>query len=218
MILEGFARRFMPLKGGKNQDELRLTHAESVAVAQVEPPGLEMARAGRRFYLGYNGTAPTGVAPVQAFPTTAAQWAVWNGDFYKSYVIEELGAILLSGTNAVGGTLLACIFGLPTEEGLAEATGVAIANGSGSAVGSKAVVKSGVTITNPAVPVWFPIADTALSAIATLPSTIIANRAVGGRVIVPPQSGLGLAVLAPAGTSQTFLPFASWAEIELDLE
>jgi hypothetical protein len=194
-----------------------LTHQESLAVGQVEPIGFEMTRAGRRQYLAYNGTAPTGIAPVQAFPTTAAQWVIWNADPIKHYVIKSLGAILISGTNAVGGTLLATIFQAPAQIG-ANAAGLTTMNGSSSTFASKAIIKSAVTITGPAAPNWAPVADAILSGVATLPSTIIVNRGVDGRIIVPAGMGLGLCVLAPAGTTQLFLPIAEWVELESDIE
>src|SRR2546428_345067 len=102
MILEGVYRRFAALRSGKGALDLRLTHAESLAVAQVEPEGYELTRAGRRFYIAYNGTGPTGIAPVVALPTTAAQWAIWNADPSKSYIITYLGAFLSAGTPGAG--------------------------------------------------------------------------------------------------------------------
>ncbi len=66
MILEGVYRRFVALKGGKAPLDARFTHQESLAVAQVEPEGFEFTRAGRRFRSAFNGTGPTGIAPVQA--------------------------------------------------------------------------------------------------------------------------------------------------------
>src|SRR5947207_2353188 len=110
MIFEGTYRRFMGLRSGKAPLDARLTHQESLAVCAVEPPGFEMTRAGRRFYISYNGTAPTGIATVQVLPTTAAQWVIWNADAAKTYFFKALGAMVLSGTPGVGGQLLAAIF------------------------------------------------------------------------------------------------------------
>src|SRR2546427_8778674 len=105
MIFEGIYRRFIPLKSGKGQLDVRLTHQESLATALVEPEGFEMSRAGRRFRSAFNGTAPTGVVPVVAFPTTAAQWVLWNGDTAKAYVMNVVGAMqLVAGPTGVGGT------------------------------------------------------------------------------------------------------------------
>lgn len=217
MILEGVYRRFIPLKSGKGPLDARLTHQESLAVAQIEPTGFEMTRAGRRFYLSWNGTAPTGIAPVQAMPTTAAQWAITNNDSYKTYHFKELGAFPFSGTPGVGGLVLACVFNTPAQTGFA--TGVAVASGSNSALGSKAAIKSGVTITAPALPNWFPVAFNPPGAAgAGVGGTVILNTEVNGRISVQPGQSLGLAVLALAGTTPLFLPIAEWVEVEADME
>lgn len=217
MIFEGIYRRFAPLRAGKGPIDARFTHQESLAVSLVEPEGFEMTRAGRRFRSAFNGTAPTGIAPVQAIPTTAAQWVLWNGDLVKSYVMTSVGVILFSGTQGVGGTVLGALFNTPSQQGLASATGLAVQNMSGSAIGSKAVIKSAITLTGPAVPLWSPV--------AALPDA--ADTAGGqagpisdmkGRLIIPPQMGLAIAVLSAAGTTPLFLPFFDWLELESDLE
>ena len=41
------------------------------------------------------------VLGTQAFPTTAAQWALWNGDLVKSYVFEALGVAIDLGPAGV---------------------------------------------------------------------------------------------------------------------
>jgi hypothetical protein len=218
MILESVYRRFQALRVAKGPLDARSTFTESLAVAQVEPDGHEMTRAGRRFSIGWNGTAPTGIAPVQAMPTTAAQWVLWNGDQAKTYALTALGALLFSGTKGLGGTLLATIFSTPSQQDLAQATGVAIVNHSASAIGSKAVVKSGITLTGPGVPVWTPVAEDILAVATIGPATAIINRIKAGRLAIPPQKGLGLVVLAPAGTTPLYLPIAEWIELETDME
>lgn len=218
MLFEGIYRRFVPLRVAKGQIDARFTFTESLAVEQVSPPGHEMTRAGRRFHIGYTGTVPTGIAPVQAFPTTAAQWAIWNGDLSKSYSFTALGALLFSGTKGLGGQLLACIFQLPTQSGLAQQAGVTPQSASFSAIGSKAVIKSGIVITNPALPNWMPIAEDVLAVATVGPANAIINRSLDGRILVPPGAGLGLAVLAPAGTTPLYLPIAEWIEVETDQE
>jgi hypothetical protein len=217
MIAEGIYRRFQALKNGKGPIDARFTFAESIATAQVEPDGHEMTRSGRRFSIGW-GAAPTGIAPVQAIPTTAAQWVIWNGDLAKSYVLTALGALLFSGTKGLGGTLLATLFNTPSQQGLAQAAGAAIVSHSGSAIGSKAVIKSGITLTGPVAPNWTPIAEDMLAVATVGPATVMADRLKAGRIIIPPQMGLGLAVLAPAGTTPLYLPIAEWLELETDLE
>lgn len=218
MIFEGIYRRFQALRVAKGPLDARFTFTESLAVAQVESPGHETTRAGRRFYLGYNGTVPTGIAPVQAFPTTAAQWVLWNADPAKTYFIESIGAMLLSGTSGLGGELLAALFQAPAQTG-ASAAGLAIASASGSNIGSKAKIKSAVTITDPATPAWFHVAEQLSAAAVVGPASCIANRASLRTIVaIPPGFGLGLVVLAPAGTTPLYLPTAEWVELETDME
>jgi hypothetical protein len=216
MIFEGTYRRFIGLRGGKAQIDARFTDQESLAVGGVEPAGFEMTRAGRRFFLGFTGTVPTGIAPVQAFPTTAAQWAISNADAAATYFFKTLGALLFSGTSGLGGELLACIFQTPAQQGFA--AGLAVQNAANSARGSKAAVKSGVTITAPTLPNWFPVAEQIAGAAQIGPASSIANRQLDGRIAVPPGFSLGLAVLAPAGTTPLYLPIAEWIEQETDME
>lgn len=221
MIFEGIYRRFQALRVAKGPIDARFTFTESLAVGQVDAPGWEMTRAGRRFYIAYNGTVPTGIAPVQAFPTTAAQWAVWNPDPAKAYILRALGALLFSGTQGLGGQLLACLFRAPASLGV-HATGLAIASGSkisqGNFPGSNAIIKSGVTITDPTLPNWFPVAEDIGAAARVGPLASIINRQLEGRVVIPTGMGLGLAVLAPAGTTPLYLPVAEWEELETDIE
>lgn len=217
MDLIATVRREIKVAAGPQRD-LRLTTLESLATAELEPLCFEASRAGRRFFFGYSA-APTGIAPVQALPTTAAQWTLFNGENPggKCYAIEQLGEYLTSGTPGAGAVLLGCFFTLPASSGASQA-GIAIQNASSSSIGSKAIVKSGVTITTPAAPVWFPIAQSDSPNVAAFPgSANLSNRDLQGRLVLPPQTGLGLAVLAPAGTSPLFAPWAVWCELDTDL-
>lgn len=219
MIFEGIYRRFAALKSGRGPIDARFTLAESLAVAQVEPPNLEMTRAGRRILLG-NGAAITGIAPVQALPTTVAQWTIFNNDPSASYWIEELGMYLTSGTPGVGAMLLAALFQTPSGAANANDAGISISNASIAASRvSKAVVKSAITATKPAAPTWYPIASNASPNVtAFASSTFLENRNIQGAIVIPPGYGLGLNVVAPAGTTPLFAPFGRWVEFESDLE
>lgn len=217
MILEGVYRRFIPLRSGKAPIDARFTHAESLAVAQVEPESYEASRAGRRFGIAWNGAVPTGIAPVQAMPTTAAQWVLFNGDSNKSYLVTNVGVYLFSGTAGVGGTVLGALFSAPDQTGLAQAAGVSISNLANSGLTSKAVVKSGITLSVPATPLWFPVS--ALPPVAaTVGGQSIPPVEPKGKIIIPPKQGLALVVFSAAGTTPLFLPMVEWVELESDLE
>lgn len=218
MIFEGIYRRFVPLKSGKAPLDVRLTHCESQAVGIIEQARYEMTRAGRRFHLG-NSAAITGIAPVQALPTTAAQWALFNTDSARAYAFDEIGMYCTAGTPGVGGVLLGCLFQTPSQVGIASSPGAAVYSRSASSRASMMIAKSSVTITIPAAPTWYPLAENNSTNVGAFPgSGNFRSPQMEGALIIPPLWGLGLAVVALAGTTPLWAPFATWVEIESDLE
>jgi hypothetical protein len=211
-IAEGYAERFVPKTTG--QIVQRYTATMSAAVAQVEPDGYELTRAGRRFQIG-TVAAATGIAPVQALPTTAAHWVIFNTDLKVSLVFDWLGMYNVSGTAGAGIVVIATIFTTPAQTGLA--TGVSITNNANASRSSVASIKSAVTITAPAAPIWVPVA-TNMNANTALLDALTVNTDLRGRIVVPPLSGLGLATLSPTGSTPLFAPVACWTELESDLE
>lgn len=181
-------------------------------------PSLEASRQGLRFYMG-NNAAVTGIAPVQALPTTAAQWVLKNASATKTMFLEGLGLFLTSGTPGVGGLLLATLASALSADFTANKTGVAMASSSRSATQTTAAVcDSAKTISTPAAPVWFPLAtrpDANVTAFAG--STFCENRRIEGKIAIPPGGYLGLALVSPAGTSPLFVPFAEWQEADVTL-
>lgn len=186
----------------------------ALRVAQVEPEGLELSRAGRRFFTGQTG-AITGIAPVQAVPTTAAQWTLFNTSLTESMVVESLGMELASGTAAAGILVMAAFFTTPVQAGLG--TNIAAVSASNAARVSAMAIKSAVTVTLPAAPAWFVVAknDSANTGVLSVQAV---NHDVKGRIIIPPLTGLALATLSGAGTSPLFFPTCSWTELALDLD
>lgn len=186
----------------------------ALRVAQLEPEGMELTRAGRRFNIAVSA-AVTGIAPVQAIPTTAAQWALFNTSTTDSLLIESVGMMLVSGTAGAGIVVWGAIFSLPAQTGLA--TGAQLQNANGGTRASACALKSAVTVTSPAAPSWFPLAksDTANTAVLSVAAI---SHDLKGRLIIPPLKGLALATLSPAGTSPLYFPTCSWTEGQLDLE
>lgn len=221
MIFEGIYRRWTGLKSGKGPIDARFTHQESLACALVEPKNLEMTRAGRRFLLGISAGV-TGIAPVQAIPTTAPQWTLWNPDTSVAYWLEELLMVLVSGTPGLGGSLwVTDPFTAPATT-VGQAAGFTVRSASNGSRASKLLVKSGVTITTPAAPTWFQLDESRDGITAAAFSTGYANgfgrRDLEGALVIPPLSGIGLAVLAPAGTTPLYAPNARYVEQETDIE
>jgi hypothetical protein len=187
----------------------------ALRVAQVDQPNAELTRAGRRFSIGYTA-APTGIAPVTAIPTTAAQWVITNTSTTDTFTFETLGVHLYSGTAAAGVCVFACLFTAPAQTSFA--TGLSAQSASfSSTISSSAAIKSGVTVTTPAAPAWFLVAksdsaNTAVGAVAAV------NFELKGGLMVPPGKSLGLATLSGTGTTPLFIPVATWTEGEQDLE
>lgn len=226
MDLLGEIRRWSRALTGPRK--IRFTNYESLAVAQVEAPGVEGNRGLTRFMLG-NSAAVTGIAPVTALPTTQAQWGIFNNEPIggKTYYFEELGAFLTSGTPGVGGILLACIAQTPAPTGSNVAgcsvAPTSLAGNSAASVSekSRAIVKSSpAAFTTPAAPTWFEVAEfVTLAAPAAFPAGNSAfNRLIKGGLSIPPQFWLGLAVVSPAGTTPLYAPMAKWQELATDNE
>jgi hypothetical protein len=176
-----------------------------------------MTRAGRRF-TGIFST--TGQAPVQAVPTTTATWALYNGDPNRSYVLDNLSAFFLSGTAGIGAGFM-CIVTKPTATLPTAATGSAIGSRSNGGLNSKAILATAYTIPTPTgFSQWgFMEMASTLSVAPAAAGTFVGSAAdAQGRVIVPPGQLLGVALLAPAGTTPLYIVGANWHEVELDLE
>ncbi len=78
------------------------TNLGSYRAAQVEAPGVEMARSGRSF-VGGTSAAAGGIASVTNLPTTAAPWVLYNSQplsqaSAKCLVVKRLSAFFCSST------------------------------------------------------------------------------------------------------------------------
>lgn len=218
MLMEGLASRFTQRASGLWT--MGLTGLGSLRVAQTEPEGDEMSRAGMRFHMSAMGA--TGIAPVQALPSTAAQWLIWNpnGNQVTAF-IDVLGMGLPSGTAGAGGTTLACVVGpkfAPATVPTASAGNVTINNANPvSSRTSNLIVVSAQTLVNAVVGNWFPVAWMN-PAQTVLGQTQMINTDVRGKLMIPPGCGLALCNVSPTGTSPLFAPVASWREYASDNE
>jgi len=220
MLLTAIVRRFDQLIS-KAENDIRQTFLESLAVAQVEAPGDEASRGGLRFR--GSAQAATGIAPVQALPTTAAQWFFYNPQSNRVTAwVDTLGCELTGGTAGAGITSLyftmAGPANVPTTVQNASKSGVVIQNANPiSSKGASALsLNSGVTLagTN----TWFPIAEGAGASTPVVGQAACVTRNIDGKIMIPPGCGLGLAIIAPSGTSPLYAPFIEWREYLADLE
>lgn len=217
MLMEAVAGRFQKVAG---QIAQAFTGLGSTRIAQTEAEGDEMSRAGLRYILG--GPGATGIAPVQAIPSTAAQWLIWNpnGNPMTAFV-DVLGMLLVSGTAGAGATFYGCPVGpsfAPSTVPTINAAGLLLANANpASGRVSKLIVASAQTLLNAAVGNWTPLgfmnpANTVLG------QTQMENRDIRGKMIIPPGCGLALAVVSPTGTTPLFAPYGVWHEQTSDNE
>lgn len=188
----------------------RGTPLGSVAVAQVEPPGFELARSGLRFAGGCQVIA-NGIDPVSAIPTTTATLALHNGepDGGRSLWVDMLSFCLGSGTAAAGAALFVCVSNGKISQP-SQATNYNVQSLSAGGVNSRARWATAVTF--PSNSVWFsPAASMQLAA---------GNVGQGAEqpsrpgILVPPGYALGIGILSGAGTSPKYIVSASWFELE----
>jgi hypothetical protein len=223
MLFEGVAGRFLQRAAGNLA--ARMTQLTSLPVAQVEGEGDEMSRAGLRFHM--SATGATGIAPVQAIPSTAAQWLIFNpvGSQVTAF-LDRIGSVNVSGTAGSGENLYACIVPIafvPATVPTKSAANIVIQNANPvSSRTSSLIVVSGVTLQNAAVGNWWPIATgVAKDGVVLVPPVATGTCSyddIRGKLIIPPNCGLALAVIAPTGTTPLYAPYASWREYAADLE
>lgn len=190
----------------------------SLAVAQVEGEGDEASRGGLRYRIGASGV--TGIAPVQALPTTGAQWLLYNPEGSDVNVfIDSIGEWLVSGTAGAGATVLAALCGaseVPSTRPSVTATGLGLVNcNPRSSRASKLLVVASQTLQN--TPRWSPIAWMNPAG-TVLGQTQMVNDDVRGKICLPPGSGLALAVISPTGTTPLFAPCGTYREYSGDIE
>jgi hypothetical protein len=216
MLLEGIAGKFVQKINGILS--LSLTGLTSLRVVQSECEGDEATRAGIR----YQCMGATGIAPVQAIPTTAAAWLLYNplGNSVTAF-LDMIGVVNITGVSGAGGTLYGCIVGpkyVPTAVPTISQANAQIMNCNPLAArGSNLVLVVSQTLQNVTVPMWSPIAYMNPNQTVAAQAQI-ENRDVRGKHILTPGSGLALTVLSPTGTSPLFAPYITWREYTADTE
>lgn len=214
--LEAEIRKFTKQALGAGNRILRMTGYEGLAVTQIEPASYEISRSGHRFFGGFqNGS--TGRAPTATWPTTTAQWMLYNGESQggAAYAIEMLALSLISGTPAAGGQLLIALTPALVATAPTAATGYTSVSASRGRNTTKAIWAENQTLT--AQPTWLPVCASPLPATAT-PNGILMPFDLSGKIIVPPQYALAIHYFSGAGTTPLYGPSAMWCEIETELE
>lgn len=214
MILEGVIKRFQRVSTGGVQP-LRLTELGNQAVDKVLPDYAQLAKS-RRIFCATTG-AGTAIAPVTAMPTTAATWALYNGEDAggKSYALLSAFCYSVSGTLGLGMSLLGTV-ALAAVTGTKPTAYASSANTSftGSKATSQAIFAQAITMIG--TPAWAVLASRDQVSAISVGSGLTAD--VKGMMVIPPGFVGALTVLAPVGTTALFGVGYVWAEVELDLE
>lgn len=223
MLIEAFAQRFIQRASGLMT--LGLTGLGSLRIAATEGEGDEMSRAGLRIVC--SATGATGQGPVQAIPSTTAQWFLYNpqGNTTTAF-LDWLAMVNLSGTAGSGESIFACICPpafIPATVPTVSLASVQKMNANPvSQKTSNLILTSNQTLQNAAVGNWFPIAvGAAKDGVVAVPPVgmgVTQANDIRGKLIIPPLCGLALAVIAPTGTTPTYAPVISWREYVADLE
>ena len=184
-------------------------------VIQGGTPYAELTRQGG----GYSAIATAAVVGLIVRPSTVAAFTVWNGESSggKSYVIDRLFTHNLVSTAALSFYgIWACVHpaGMtnPGEDIAASASNVT--GNSGKPYNGNAVIGVAETVVDNG---WYPWTDsTEVTTAGALPGSHLVAE-VAGRLIVPPQGGISVTVVASLNT-QDFTSGASWYEVQLDLK
>ncbi len=159
----------------------------------------------------FGAITTTDIAPVAAFPTTAAHFAIWNGDPLKTYTITSVG---LTTTTSAGAVIIVQLLANCYVTGGNPPISGTVANGpkplDGLGSGSRAIVASAVTIVNSGF--WHPVGSALISAAmtATIGQGVWQN--VRGIYTLPPGGIFSLAGFCSAAASAKCQLSMTWEE------
>lgn len=223
MNLKGLVRRVF--SGGRlglgEEKAPSLTTLGALAVEQVLPPKGLRAAAGCRF-AAVVGNGATFKAPITAWPTTTATWALYNGEDPggKSLLIDTVGAFLASGTAAAGFALIGAVATTKLTTIPSAYSGTILSSLSGRPANSKALLANNLTIPTAgggAQPAWHVLeASGANAANATIGGLCLAK--LDGGILVPPGYAFYVDIVSGAGTTPLFGVSVTWDEVQADLE
>ena len=193
---------------------LAVSDAGDQYVIQGGTPYAELTRLGG----GYSAITTSAVAGLVVRPGTVALFTLWNGEANggKSYVIDRLftHALVTGAATAFFGiwaTIHPTGMTAPGADIVRSATNLTgntgrTYNGLGQVGVGETVVDNG----------WYPWGRGQGAAAAAVPGSHDSVE-VAGRLIVPPQGGISLHVVAST-TNEDFNIGCSWYEVQLDLK
>lgn len=194
---------------------LDLNDIGDLQVAQGLPPYTEMTRRGH----GWQVISTTAAASLVVRPDTVALVTLWNGEGTggKAYIIDRIFAHMLVSDNAQGRFMLwACLH----PQGMTKPT-ADLARAATNLTGMSGLYYSGMAVVDVDATVvdngWYPVSSSVdYEPTGVLPGAgIVAN--IEGRLIIPPQGGLSVQVVASDPDESTSVVGISWYEEKLNL-
>lgn len=162
----------------------------------------------------YVAGTTTDIAPVAALPTTAAQFALWNGEPTggKTYTISAVG---MTTTTSAGAAQVLQLLANNSVGPVTLISGTACQGPKacdGLFPNSKAQVATAVTIVNSGV--WHPVSSAVNSAALTATISMGTWSNVRGIYTVPPGGVFALAAFCNAAGSAKCCLFVTWEEAQ----
>ena len=200
----------------------QFTNLGSLRVAQVESPGLEMARSGRSF-VGGTTLVAGGIVPVVDLPTTTGNFELFNssqaGAGQKSLVVKRISVFWASGTLTATGF---GVFAAVTPSVLATAmTANDVTNFRTQCVRGPATPAPlgfvGVAKTNPTGCAWMHLGGVSVVANDNHAGPGYSVDISAHPFIVPPLFALNVGVLGDTGTTAKYGFSLYWDEVEMTL-
>ncbi len=200
-----------------SEAEQQLTRLQALRLAQLEPPGFELARAGRSFVGGITVVA-NGIVPVVDFPTTTGPIILFNAypSGGKVLCVKRVGTSYASGTLAATGFSL---FAGVTPSVLATPL---VANGTGVLTQAKrgfgtpgAFIDVAKTI--PAGTSWSMLGGQGIVAAAAVTGPGWSVDLSSSPFVVPPLFAFVWGNFGALGTTAKYVFTVEWDEIEADL-
>lgn len=189
-----------------------LTVDGSLKTSQTLPSRHELAKAGR-IYCWSSATA-TAKAPVTAIPTTAAIFALYNGNpaGLGGLALSILGFsyFQVSGTAGLGAAIIAGVSPTIQAAAVTSATNAIKTSTSGSARASAATFGTDITLAG--TPAWNVWGGSNQPAAVQVGAGVYVP--VNGELLVPAGFCLGMSVLSPVGTTALYGMTVVYAEIE----
>ena len=195
-----------------SDEQFNLSQEGGLLIAQYGSPYEYYTRLGRRYCA--SGGTHAGIASVQAVPTTAAAWVLYNprGNT-RDFVVDAVFTWSVSGTVGLG---IALMVAVALGDQTTPPTDVALSIKSaldGGPFDSKAIIDVSHTITG-GTPAWSVVASRDHVSAVSVGSGLRTEGDFPGSRVIKPGRELAATVLAANGTAELFAVGFEWHEVD----